>query len=103
VEESEDLAEAGKREIIEETGYSDIEFVKEFERSFECVSSADHKKQNRSAHIRVLHFKLNSEQIEEIEEYEKNQHEVKWVPIEKVPSEITGPESQKVFEIFKTS
>jgi leucyl-tRNA synthetase len=77
VEADEDAVEAARREILEETGYSDVKF----ERSLGMYRSrffAAHKDVNRDVRNTVLLFTLGSEAQEERSSEEKEQYDLSW-------------------------
>jgi 8-oxo-dGTP pyrophosphatase MutT (NUDIX family) len=81
VEGDEDMVTAAKREIAEETGYTDITFLGEVGKSTASFYAA-HKGVNRLAHNTGLLFELNSDERQEVDVKESAQHEYHWVPVE---------------------
>ncbi len=77
IEAGEDPIEAAKREIKEETGYKNVRLIKKF-RDAQSEFFANHKDINRIAHTRNLYFELIDEEREEIDEAEKDIHEIEW-------------------------
>lgn len=59
IEEGEDFETAGRREIQEETGYTDLTLVKALPLKINSKFYAKHKELNRSIHTTVLLFQLN--------------------------------------------
>ena len=96
VEEGEDVAQTGIREITEETGYKNIKFVKQLGGVIHSKFWQDIKKQNRFAHFTPLYFELqNSEQEEAIEEEQKKFYDMHWVA-EKEVLEFVSREDMKM-------
>ena len=96
IEDGEDPVMAAKREIEEETGYSNLRFIKilgtqAFENFFHLV-----KKTNRHARFLCLAFDLVDNTKVKVREEEKNIHEGKWIDSDKVESFIVG----RVFKFF---
>jgi leucyl-tRNA synthetase len=84
VEENEDVIEAAKREVREETGYKNIKFIKSLGESVEAHYFAAHKDENRiSISIPVL-FELIDEEREEVTQEELAQMEPYWSTLETV-------------------
>jgi hypothetical protein len=79
VEDGEDLVVAALREIEEETGYTDLEFVADFGKMKSGYFAA-HKKENRLANATGLLFILKSRTQKHISEAEKSVHTVVWIP-----------------------
>ena len=81
VNEGEKIEDCAKREIIEETGYTDIEFIKKTEYTIKHNYFAHSKNVARRIDCDGLLFKLNSDKRVEakLEENEKNKFILKWV------------------------
>jgi len=78
LENSEDPMQAAIREIQEETGYSDVSFVKQIGGMIFNSYFAAHKKQNRRAHFRAFYFELQSDKRSEIDLEEQALFDVVW-------------------------
>ncbi|MDA8611400.1 class I tRNA ligase family protein, partial [Candidatus Pacebacteria bacterium] len=80
VEDGEDLIETAKREIQEETGYTDVEFVSKSENIHHHYFAVS-KNVNRKIEATGLHFVINSEEKVEpqLDEEEKGHFTVEWV------------------------
>lgn len=87
IEDSETTLEAAKREIAEETGYVDIEFVKEVGKS-RSGFYAEHKKENRIANATGMLFRLISDKKVPTNEEDAANHTCVWVPKEEVSGYI---------------
>ena len=79
-----ELKAAAEKELKEETGYQNVEFVRELDVETHDKFFAPHKDVNRHAITKTLVFKLKDEQKVEIEENEKKLHTPIWVKKEKV-------------------
>ncbi len=99
VEEGEDLVEAAKREIVEETGYTDVKFVRKLGGDAQAEFYAAHKGVNRVARNSMLYFELASDERVEIAQEESDQHEVAWVTKnELLKTKIQHSEAQLIID-----
>lgn len=78
VDDGEDVVEAAKREISEETGYQHVEYVSSLGFPMESHYYAVHKDENRIAHTTVLLFKLTSDMQNPVSNEELDKHSVHW-------------------------
>lgn len=79
VEEGEDEIQAALREIEEETGYTDVKFVRRYGGPIQASYFAAHKDENRLAMAHGLVFELQSEKKIEVSPEEQEKHEVVWL------------------------
>ncbi len=94
VEEGEDVVEAAKREIREETGYTNIRFVRSLGVEFHTTYYAAHKDENRYAEIHPLYFELDDETKNAVEAVESDKHDPVWIPaagVGKFVNVVDGP------------
>ncbi len=96
VEESENLQEAAKREIEEETGYINLEFLANLGRIRSGYFAA-HKNQNRIANTTGFLFKLINNEQKEVNAVDLP-HIFKWIDKEKVASYITLSSQKYLWE-----
>jgi leucyl-tRNA synthetase len=80
VEEGEEVVEAAAREIIEETGYKSLRFVRSLGVEFHTTYYAAHKDENRYAEIHPLYFELDDEAKNAVEAVESDKHDPVWIP-----------------------
>lgn len=92
VEEGEDIVEAARREILEETGYKNLKYIKKLNYSVESQYFAAHKDENRIATVTPIIFELENEEIMEISEDEKLKHEPYWSTLEEIEKGFTCSE-----------
>ena len=85
-EEGEDLKVAVKREVQEETGYKNIKSVIQITPETRSEWYADHKDENRYAHMNIFLVELGGPERDEMTEEEKSKHEVAWVPRSSIPT-----------------
>lgn len=79
IEKGETPEEAAAREIIEETGYKNLKFIKKVCGPIQTEFFAAHKDLNRVAHSWVLLFELEDEVHDEISDEESQKHSLEWV------------------------
>jgi len=84
IEKGEDPIEAGKREIIEETGFTDFKFIKQLGGQVLAKHFAPHKDENRLATLTGLYFELKSSKQKAIDKSESDHQKINWVPKDKV-------------------
>jgi leucyl-tRNA synthetase len=84
VEGDEDLLAAARREILEESGYKNVKYVKHIGGLIESHYFASHKGENRKALFQGLMFELENEERAEISEAEKAVHEPVWLSWEEL-------------------
>jgi len=80
----EDIVNAAKREVLEESGYVDLKFVKELTGPIFAEFFRPHKDSNVIAKFRYLVFDLVSDKRVEVDQKEKDQHEAIWVSEDKI-------------------
>ncbi len=85
-EEGEELVEAALREIREETGFTDIEFIETMPIKVNSKFYAAHKGVNRNAMMNVLRFKLASLTQVELQREAHENFTIEWLPEDKLPS-----------------
>ncbi|MEX2052367.1 MAG: class I tRNA ligase family protein [Candidatus Paceibacterota bacterium] len=89
IEESEDIVEASKREIYEETGYKNLKFIQHLGTPMHAKFYHPQKDENRIADFYGLFFELENEERDEVSEGEQSKHDVVWVEKDKVASFLT--------------
>lgn len=84
IEDDEEMIEAVKREVIEETGYNDIKAIE----PVDCVNISrfyvEHKNQNREATYYPFLVQLNSKKKEDIDIKELSEHKCFWIGEDKL-------------------
>jgi len=79
IEEEEDPIEGAKREILEETGYTNVVYKRTLGGPVESHFYANHKGENRKALFTAMVFELGSEEQNEISEAEREKHVPEWL------------------------
>src|SRR3989344_5054848 len=86
---------AAQRETLEETGYKNLKFIKQFACSIFSEFYRPHKDSNVKAHFKFFLFELINEELDEISKKEKDQHTAVWIP-EKDVENFINVENQKI-------
>jgi leucyl-tRNA synthetase len=105
IEEGESEMEAAAREIKEETGYTNFKFIQKVPFDVQANFFAAHKDVNRTIHVRTLVFDLIDEkrgEITEDEYFNKNSHEMKWIPEEKVGETLSTEDERLVWKFYQS-
>jgi leucyl-tRNA synthetase len=104
-EEGEEAAVTAAREIAEETGYTDLEFVEQATEKVHHSYFAFSKNQATLAHTALLHFRLKSEAREDqkLEADEHGKFIVEWVTPEQAVQEIHDDQHQYALARFTGS
>ncbi|HVT74836.1 MAG TPA: class I tRNA ligase family protein [Candidatus Paceibacterota bacterium] len=78
VEQGEDLVEAARREILEETGYKNLKHIRTSPIAINTFFYHRVKKQNRHAHFTFVFFDLENGERAPVDEKEAALHEIVW-------------------------
>ncbi len=100
VEGDEDVVEAARREVLEETGYTSVRYVRTVNTTLHTEYYAGHKNENRYAEISILHFELENEDHEAVDASENAKHEMVWVEAAKVPHYVNVVDGNFVWNAF---
>ena len=95
IELGESIVEGAGREIIEETGYKNFDFVGYAGHEIRSEFWASHKNVNRIAHFRGLVFKLRDLERQPIAPEESFQHNVKWRTLAEALAALTQSEPRR--------
>ena len=98
IENGEKAADAGVREIVEESGYKNVKFVRPLGGIVHAQFYQMVKNHNRLAHFEPALFQLEDGEMVETSDEEKNLHEFKWLKPEEFSSYITHPDMQIVWD-----
>ncbi|MDP2789989.1 MAG: leucine--tRNA ligase, partial [bacterium] len=101
VETGETMIEAAKREIIEETGFKNLQFVQEVSWQTHFTFFASHKNENRYGIASSVIFDLIDDKKSQVEDAEKEKHEAFWTPIEKVYDELTHLNAKTAWQYYR--
>ncbi len=78
IEDGEDYETAARREIAEETGFTDLKFIKALPLRMNSKFYAKHKDVNRSIHTTVMLFELNNLEQGETQRQPHEDFEIEW-------------------------
>ncbi|MEI6650046.1 MAG: class I tRNA ligase family protein [Candidatus Moraniibacteriota bacterium] len=84
VEDGEDIVEAAKREVLEETGFSNLRHIGTLDRKVRSEYFAAHKDENRVANTTAVLFELEDESRESVTEEEVAKHSVLWLSLDEI-------------------
>lgn len=79
IDEDESVAEAAKRELLEETGYTDNQVVEAKDYEFLSEFFASHKDENRIAHVQTVYVKLGSLKKDMTRAVDADKQQFRWV------------------------
>jgi leucyl-tRNA synthetase len=99
IEEEQTPEEAARMEVREETGYTDLKFIKELGQ-YHSKFYHNPKKVNRFAHFHAMYFELQSDTREETVEEEKEKHDVHWIDRTKVADFIHDEAASYAWKLF---
>lgn len=102
VEEGEDWVEAARREVIEETGYTDFEFSQELPLHIEANFYQKQKDVNRLAHIKAFVFDLKSDARNEVAAEEEAKHDFKWIGAGEIEELLNIPTDQLIWDFIQS-
>jgi len=97
----EDPVIAAKREVLEETGYKNIKFIKEFPFTLFEEYYRPHKDSNVIAHYHYLLFELENEKKGEVAKKEKDQHEHVWIQEDEVENFLNINHLKKFWKNYR--
>jgi leucyl-tRNA synthetase len=101
IEAGEDIVEAAKREILEETGYKNIRLARKYNDEVHVSYFAIHKNENRYARAKCLVFELLDDENSGISEAEKLKHEPVWATREEADKLLEYENFRYFWEMYK--
>ena len=99
IEKGQTPEEAARAEILEETGYFNLDIVEVLPKSHSKFYHVP-KKVNRFGHFNDFYFKLKNGEQKEITEEEKGNHEILWLSKEEVEKALTSEGEKNSFKIL---
>ncbi|HRH30938.1 MAG TPA: leucine--tRNA ligase [Candidatus Paceibacterota bacterium] len=103
IDDGEDIISAAEREIKEETGYQNLELIKQMPYLMWAEFYAAHKDLNRSVHSHALVFKIKNDVREPLSDEEKEKHEVVWLPISELKTLNPVSELSEILRWFENN
>ena len=97
IDEGESPAQAATRELLEETGYTDIKHIEEKNEIISSEFYAQHKKENRIAYCHTVIVELASLEQQPISPEEQAAQTFAWVSREEVDRRCTGAGAAEIF------
>ncbi|MGD8744532.1 MAG: NUDIX domain-containing protein [Candidatus Woesebacteria bacterium] len=97
VEDGEKKLEAAKREIYEESGITDLEFVKEFE-SYQRYRIPDSGKGEDRSEVKTIYMFLFRTRQEKLKPVDNHNPQAKWLDRKEVANKLTHPKDKKFFQ-----
>lgn len=101
IEKDEDPIETAKREIREETGYKNLKFIKSEPLAINTQFYHRVKRENRWAHFQFLHFELENEEKDEIDQKESQLHDILWKSKNELKDFFTVFEGQYIADLLQ--
>ncbi len=99
IDDGETPAQAARRELLEETGYTDIKTIIEKDQVLCSEFYAQHKQENRIAYCNTVVIELGSLQQQEISAEEAAAQTYEWVSAAEVQRRCVGAGAQQIFEL----
>jgi leucyl-tRNA synthetase len=96
IEAGEDAAQAGKREIQEETGYKNAKFIKKLGTKVHAKFYHEIKNINRFAHFDGMYFELENGEQDTVSEEEHAIHTIHWISKDEV-ERFLNVQDMKIF------
>ncbi len=84
VENGEDVVGAAMREVLEETGYSNLKYIETLGGKVQSEYFAAHKDENRIANTSALLFELEDDTRERVVEEEAAKHSILWLSLDEI-------------------
>ena len=84
VEGDEDIVEAAKREILEETGYKNLKLIRVLGDQVRGEFFAAHKDENRIGYFSAIYFELENDERASVTQEENEKHEIIWLDIKDI-------------------
>lgn len=100
VEEGEDIIEAARREVQEETGYKNLRHISTAPIAINTFFYHRVKQQNRHAHFRFIFFDLENDERDQVKEEESAVHEALWKTREELDDFFTVFEGQFLLNLL---
>jgi leucyl-tRNA synthetase len=101
IDDGEDLVEAARREVTEETGYKNLKVVRDQDFSIHCKFWHRVKEVNRHARFTYVFFELENDEREIVSESEQALHESQWISETELDTFFTVFEAEFAVTLLK--
>src|SRR3989344_8663587 len=101
IDDNEDIVEAARREVLEETGYKNLKYLKTSPVAINTFFWHRVKKENRHAHFQFVFFDLENEDRKPVDEKEAALHEILWKKKEELKSFFTVFEGEFLLSLLE--
>lgn len=102
INEGEDWVEAAKREIVEETGYTNLVLEKELGVEIHNHFFAAHKDENRYAAGKGFVFKLQNDQKQETKEEDTKHHDLVWIDAKEMDNFLNLDNQKFLWQLYQS-
>ena len=105
VENDEDIVDAAKREVLEETGYKNLKYIPKTTETWEVHSYfyATHKNVNRYMKARAIFFELVDEERSDIHSDDKDKYDIVWLDESEVRDYLSYGNQKVIWDFFANS
>ncbi len=103
LDDGEDLVDAGRREVFEETGYKNLKLINDPDIAIHSLFYHRVKKVNRWARFRYVFFELEDYSREDVDDVEASLHEVVWKSKEEMSNFFSVVEGRFLLKILENS
>lgn len=97
VEDGQTPEDAARAEILEETGYKNLQLINQLDEQVHGSFFHVPKNENRFGHFTCFHFKLKNNEQEKISSHENEIHEVCWIKREEAQKLLTASSHQYIW------
>lgn len=101
IESGESIKEAAIREVIEETGYQNVEFLKKFDTKIHAKFYHGAKNENRFAHFEIVSLKLKDGSRTKVASHEEELQDIVWLTPKELENFISHEDIKLAYQMFK--
>ena len=102
IENSENIIDAARREVLEETGYKNIKYIQNLHEDWQVHSYffAKHKDENRYMRAQAVFFDLINDDIQDVHEEDKGKYTLEWINEDKVRDYLSYDNQKVIWDFF---
>jgi leucyl-tRNA synthetase/FMN phosphatase YigB (HAD superfamily) len=102
IENSENIIDAARREVLEETGYKNIKYIQNLHEDWQVHSYffAKHKDENRYMRAQAVFFDLIDEDKQDVHEEDKGKYTLEWINEDKVRDYLSYDNQKVIWDFF---